>query len=487
MSITSALGAALSGLSVTSRQAEILSSNVANATTPGYARREVGLRAAVLDGTGQGVQMTGITRDVDRQLLGERRLSQAGAGDRGIRAAFMASVEKAMGPADGPASIAGRIAAFDQALIEATGRPDSDARLANVSLTAQSLLGSLAHATDDIQAARATADLRISQDVGLLNTTLSQLKELNDSMLGFTSAGRDISALMDERQRLVDTISAIVPVREIARPMNQMALYTTGGVPLLDGRAAVFGFAPTRTITPEMTQALGGLSGLTINGRPTDAGGSNSPILGGTLAAQFAVRDELAVVAQGKLDAVARDLAERFGAPGLDPTLPPGAPGLFTDGGGLVLPLNEVGLAGRLTLNAAADPAQGGAHSRLRDGLGAVTVGPPGNGTLLSALRQALVATQPLGSTGFMAGTRSFAALASDLLSDGSILRLAAEQDQAFATGRLTALTDVEAQNGIDTDQEMQALLVIEKNYGANARVVQTLNEMIDTLIRLGA
>ena len=48
MSVTSALAGALSGLSATSRQAEILSSNVANATTPGYARRQVSLGSAVL-------------------------------------------------------------------------------------------------------------------------------------------------------------------------------------------------------------------------------------------------------------------------------------------------------------------------------------------------------------------------------------------------------------------------------------------------------
>jgi flagellar hook-associated protein 1 FlgK len=47
------------------------------------------------------------------------------------------------------------------------------------------------------------------------------------------------------------------------------------------------------------------------------------------------------------------------------------------------------------------------------------------------------------------------------------------------------ALTDLEAQNGIDTDQEMQQLLVIEKNYAANAKVIQAVADMIDTLIRL--
>lgn len=484
MSITSALAGALSGLSATSRQAEILSSNVANATTPGFARREVGLGAAVLAGQGQGVQVLGVTRDVDRHLLGERRIAQAGGGDRDVRAEFLKRVEQTLGTADNPSSLAARLATFDQALVESAGRPESQARLNSVAATAKSLMAGLAAATTDIQNARASADRRIGEDVGKLNATLQQLHELNVNLRSFTGAGRDVSALLDERQRLVDQISAIVPVREVPRDLNQIALFTVGGAPLLEGSAAVIGFTPVHTITPEMTQALGGLSGITINGRPYETAGSASPILGGTLGALFSVRDELSVSAQGKLDAAARDLEERFA--GLDPTLAPGAAGLFTDGGGAFDPLNEAGLAGRLRLNAAADPTQGGALFRLRDGLGAATEGPPGNGTLLAALHSALTGARPLASTGFAAGNRSFAVLTSDILSDASALRLSAQSEQSFSAARLTALTDLEAQNGIDTDREMQELLVLEKSYAANAKVIQAVADMIDILIRLG-
>ncbi len=483
MSITSALAGALSGLSATSRQAEILSSNVANATTPGYARRQVGLGAAVLAGHGQGVQVLGVTRDVDRHLLGERRIAQAGGGDRDVRAEFLKRVEQTLGTADNPASLAARVAAFDQALVEAAGRPESQARLNGIATTAKSLMAGLAAATTDIQNARTGADRQIGEDVGKLNSTLQQLHELNVNLRSFTGAGRDVSALLDERQRLVDQISAIVPVREVPRDLNQIALFTVGGAPLLEGSAAAVGFTPVHTITPEMTQALGGLSGISINGRPYDTSGSSSPILGGTLGALFSVRDELAVGAQGKLDAAARDLVERFA--GLDPSLAPGAAGLFTDAGGAFDPLNEAGLAGRLRLNPAADPTQGGALFRLRDGLGATAEGPPGNGALLATLHLALTGARPLASTGFTAGNRSFAVLTSDILSDASAMRLSAQSEQSFSAARLTALTDLEAQNGIDTDQEMQELLVLEKNYAANAKVIQAVADMIDTLIRL--
>ena len=485
MSFTSALAGALSGLSATSRQAEILSSNVANATTPGYVRRQVSLGSAALAGHGQGVQVLGITRDVDRPLLGERRLAQAAGGDRDVRAEFLKRLEQSLGTADSPDSLSARLAAFDQALVEAAGRPESLARLNGIATTAKSLVAGLAAATADIQAARATADHRIGEEVVKLNSTLAQLQELNVNLRSFSGAGRDLSALLDQRQQLVDQISAIVPVWEVPRDLDQIALFTTGGAPLLEGSAAVIGFTPVHTITPEMTQALGGLSGISINGRPFDTSGSASPILGGSLGALFALRDDLAVAAQGKLDAVARDLVDRFADAGVDPTRAPGAPGLFTDGGSAFDPLNEVGLAGRLALNAAADPARGGALFRLRDGLGAVTEGPPGDGTLLTALHRALTTARPLASAGFVAGTRSFAALTGDLMTDVSSSRLSAQSEQSFASAKLAALTDLEAQNGIDTDQEMQDLLVIEKNYAANAKVIQAVAEMIDMLIRL--
>ncbi len=487
MSITSALSSALSGLSATSRQAEILSSNVANATTAGYARREVQLSAAILGGTGQGVAVTSVSRDVDRYLLTERRHAQSGDADRSLRSTFLARVEQAIGTPETPGSLGARLAAFDQALIEAQARPDSQARLAGVATTARALAAVFASASTDIQRSRVTADRQIAAEVGALNAALAQVHDLNTQLRAFTGAGHDISALLDNRQQLIDGIAAIVPIREVPREMNQIALFTTGGAPLLEGTGAELGFSATGTITPEMTQALGGLSGLEINGRPIATSGSASSILGGRLGALFALRDELAVTAQRKLDAVARDLVERFSASGLDPTLASGDPGLFTDDGGAFLAPNEAGLAGRIRFNVAADPSQGGALYRLRDGLAVASEGPPGNAGLLGALHQALSDPRALASAGFTGGTRSFADLASDLLSDTSALRLGADAETSYSAARLNALTDLEDQNGIDTDQEMQMLLVIERNYAANAKVIQTVNDMIDTLIRLGA
>ena len=183
------------------------------------------------------------------------------------------------------------------------------------------------------------------------------------------------------------------------------------------------------------------------------------------------------------MDALARDLVERFSDSGLDTTRAPGDPGLFTDAGAAFDSLNEVGLSQRLRVNAAADPSQGGALWRLRDGLGATMPGSVGDSTLLTALRSTLTGLREPVSGGFMSGERSFSTFAGDLLSSAATLRLTADGEAAYARTRLETFVSMEAENGVDTDQEMQSLLQIERAYAANAKVISTVADMIQTLL----
>lgn len=263
-----------------------------------------------------------------------------------------------------------------------------------------------------------------------------------------------------------------------------IALYSTSGAPLVDGKASEFGFSATRAITAEMNLADGPLSGLTLNGRDMSTG-ANSLIAGGSLSANFAVRDELAPAAQANLDGLARDLVERFQAAGVDPTLASGAAGLFTDRGAAFDPADEVGLSARLQINAAADPAEGGALWRLRDGLGAATQGASGDATLLRGLRTALITESAPASASLDTGPISLSALASTITSWAAQDRVTVEDQLTFAQSRATTLQEQEQRHGVDTDQELQNLLLIEQSYTANARVIQTIDDMLATLMEL--
>lgn len=485
MSIAGSLASALSGLTAAARAAEVISSNIANAQTPGYGRRELQTSARMVGSVGQGVQVTGVSRASNMIVISDRRIAEAGIGDREARAGFFGRLERVIGTPDSATSLGGRIAAFDAALIEASSRPDSEARLSRVADTARNLASHISKAAGDVQVARTAADTRAGSLVGQLNTALGRIAELNTRIMANSGSGRDASALLDQRQQVIDSIATIIPIREVARDGGQIALLTAGGAVLLDGQPQQLGFTSVGIVLPGMTEASGALSGLTINGRSVATSGDGSPIAGGALAAQFAIRDEIAPAAQAQLDAVARDLIERFAAPGLDPTLAVGAPGLFTDDGGAFLVTAEVGVAQRLRLNALADPAQGGAAWRLRDGLGATVEGITGDATMLNGLHAALNAPRALSSGSFFAGARSFSTLGTDLLSSVASARLAGESEASFAAAQVNALRGMELAEGVDTDQELQQLLLIEQSYAANARVVQTVDDMIQTLLRI--
>jgi flagellar hook-associated protein 1 FlgK len=159
--------------------------------------------------------------------------------------------------------------------------------------------------------------------------------------------------------------------------------------------------------------------------------------------------------------------------------------GLFADGGGAFDPQAETGFAGRIAVNPRVDPAQGGALWRLRAGLGAMGPGDTGNGQRLTDLSAALNRATVAVSGGFQPVLRSFQALGAELVSGVATGRLAEQAEATQSATRLAALQEFEARNGVDSDHETKLLLVIERAYAANARVIETVERMLDSLLEI--
>ena len=484
MTISSALTAALTGLTANSRAASVVSSNIANADTDGYGVRRVSL-SPLVQGAGAGVRVVGVTRNVDPILLGERRGAEASQGQADTRASFLTRIEALIGTPNDPGSLSGNFNDFESRLVTAASAPDSQSRLESVLQSAERLATRLNTISDGIQTIRREADNQIGTEVETLNRSLSTIYDLNISIRNAVARGEDALGLQDQQQTLIDSVSDLVPIREIRNDSGMVSLFTGDGLALLDGRPAEFGFTPTAAITADMSYANGDLSGLSVNGRPITLGGSYASLQGGRLAALFDVRDNIGVTAQAQIDGVALDLTARMDAPGLDPTRALTDPGLFTDAGSLAAAANETGLAARLRVNALADPAQGGAVWRLRDGIGAVAEGNAGDPALLQATLEALQADRPTASAVYSGTRRSMSELAGDFLSLTATDRQFAEADLAQAAGRFTVLREAELRGGVDTDQELQRLLEIETAYAANARIVTAVEEMLDQLMRI--
>ncbi|MCM2561918.1 flagellar hook-associated protein FlgK [Lutimaribacter sp. EGI FJ00015] len=482
MSISGALSNALSGLTAASRGAQVVSSNVSNATNEGYMPRSLELASRVIGGHG-GVTVTGMTRHVDLALQSDRRLVDADNANAQTRSSFLEPVSDIAGLPGAPGALGTILAEFDAALVSAASQPNVTTRLDIAVSRAKEVAQALNTMSGDFQQLREKADRTIDTQVMRLNTLLEDLEGMNARISPAT--GHEKAALLDQRDRMLDEISQIVPIRVASRANDAVALYTPKGAILLEGQAAEIGFAPTPTIMPHMTAAAGLLSGLTINGNPVSVDPAGGSLGGGSLGALFDMRDRTLVRAQAGLDAVARDLAERFQVTSLDPTLSSGDAGLFTDAGASVVPVNETGLAGRLSVHAAVDPDSGGATWRMRDGLAAVTQGSTGDGRLLTAMSAALGATQKPESPALPAVGRSLHGLVADLQSNAASDLNEQHRRNAFVTAQRDALLTLEREGGVDTDAEMQNLMRLEQSYAANARVIETVGKLIDTLMRI--
>ncbi|GJL93732.1 MAG: flagellar hook-associated protein [Hyphococcus sp.] len=484
MSITSALSNANSGLSAASKRASVVSNNIANALTPGYARRELSVSENVTGGRGSGVGVDGISRAFNQALTNDRRVAESMMTRDQTIATTQAGFNSALGEPGDAFSLFNQYQQLETSLRSLAQTPESQPLQAQVLDAANALVSRFNQLSDQTQITRQNADAQIGQQVDFVNSTLKQIEKLNGEISSGKGGGRDVTALEDQRKTLIDQVSALVPVREVPRGNDRIDLITNEGVFLIAGKAREIQFTPANGVTPDMM--LGGaLSGLTVEGSDiTPGGGGGFAIQQGGIAGLFEVRDQLAPAFQSQIDGLARDVIERF--ENIDPTLAPGAPGLFTDAGAALDPTNETGIAGRIALNADVDPNQGGAAWRLRDGLGAATEGPAGNASIIVTLLDALTNLKaPPASTG-LNGQLSAAEAVANVTSSVGATRISAETRLASSSARTQALMDAETENmAVDTDAELQKLLQIEQAFAANARVIQTADDMIRRLLEI--
>lgn len=477
MSLANALSNAMSGIRAAARGTEVVASNIANATTPGYARREVSLSARTEIAAGGGVRIDGVQRIVQQSILAQSRISGGELAARQMLTAHATAMENAIGTAGEAGSLSATLADFQSALIAATARPDDQTTLGLVADKAGGLADKIRTIGAAIQATRTQADQAIATDVDRLNAGLKEVADLNRLITVQMATTGDANALIDRRQAVIDDLSQIVPMRETAREGGQVALYTKSGAALLNGAHPVqIAFRPSGAIGPGMSVAGGQLHRLEIDGEPLTA--SQAQLFqGGRLGANFTIRDTLAPDMQAQIDDLAKDIYDRFADPGVDKTLSAGQPGLFGDRGG---PFggSTIGLAQRLSLN---DVIGTDGVWRLRDGLVASVSSGTADASLLSRLSAALDGQRNVGGGAQLSATGA----AARLTEYAATVRVGAQDRQVGARAAHAGLTSALAADGVDTDAEMEKLLQIERSYSANAKVLQAVDNMLQDLLRM--
>ena len=466
MSFAATFSNALSGISASTLRAEVLSFNIANAQTDHYSRRAVAFEPLVPGG----VRALGISRAqagaADADLIG----AEARAQGAGVRAEAALAINRGFGDADDTNGLYAVFGRFEQALSDLRLTPESGSAQTALLRAAQDVAETFARLNADAQQMRLNADRAIGQTVGRINDALSQLSRLNADAR--RPRGINLDTVAERQRALVAEISREMDIRVDGKYGGELTIRTRGGYLLLGEEPAELSFTPSGSMSFNLSYANGDLSGLFVDGRditPTMLQGVKE----GGLAAQFAVRDSLVPDYATRLDALAQDLADRLAA--ADSTA---VEGLF------VLHAGLTSAAERLAVNAAVDPAQGGELFRLRDGVGAGAPGPAAGQGVLGEIEAALDALRPLTAATSDAGAYAFRDLLGAVATRlGTQALRADERREGAAEARTSIETEVTRLTGVDTDRELQDLLLVEQAFAANARVIRVADEMLRQLL----
>jgi flagellar hook-associated protein 1 FlgK len=176
------------------------------------------------------------------------------------------------------------------------------------------------------------------------------------------------------------------------------------------------------------------------------------------------------------------------------PTLPAVA-GLFTYTGGPALPPSGsavAGLASSIRINPNADPSQGGNAELVRDGGisgNAAYKYNTANAPSFTDRIQALIANLGSGQT-FDASTQlpsssSVADYAKNSISWLEALRQSATAEADYrSTVAQRATASLSQGTGVNLDEEMTNLLDLERTFQASSRLINTVNDMLSTLLQ---
>lgn len=447
MASFASMNSALSALRYQQVALDVAGTNVANAATEGYVRRRVvgetvgaGPVAALWSRpspTAAGVQASAIDRMVDPFLEIRGRAEHGRQAYLDLQASALARVETGLAEPGG-SGVSAALAGFKATLHDLVNAPGSDAARSQVLAAANTVADAIRLQARNLAEETADQQSRLAVTVNEVNTVARELAATNHSIAASNLTAGDTANLLDERDRLSMKLAELTGGTATIRSDGGMDV-ELNGVSLVSGDTA------------HEVEIVSG-------GKPTafaisDGGGSIPGSLGGEVGAIADLLDtKLPDYADG-LSAVAQDLADALNAQhalGYDRN---------GDAGGPLFDYDPADVAGSLTV-AVTDP-----RKLAASGIASPDVIDAGNADLLIDAITVDDAYQQL--------VNGFGTIVA------STKRLAANQ-QAL-TNQVDSAREQLA--GVSLDEETVNMLTAQRGYEAAARVMTTVDSLLDTLI----
>ena len=454
------LNTALSGLRTSQEMLDIASHNIANANTPGYSRQRATITASPpfsypsFNRTGQpgqlgtGVQVTSIDRIRDVYLDQQINDQQALTGYWTARSDVLATAESAF-PEPSGTGLGSELSKFWSSWEDLAANPSSSAARTAVLTQASSLAARFNRDAGQLASQVSAADGQVRGTIATVDDLASQIAALNKQIQGIEVAGDHANDLMDQRDQLVQQLNELVPTQSVAQKDGTVTLLI-GGTALVDHDRA--------TAVTSTDDASGHAVPAWSTGAPLE-------VTGGKLKAYLEARDVTLAGYQTSLDTLASQIADQINAlhqSGVDQNGNAGL-ALFTYTPGAA--------ASSLAVNTAigTDPTKV---------VVAASAGAPGDTSIASAIA-GLVDSATFGA-GKQTPTDVYASFIGQIGADSA----QATEMQGNQSLVLTQLDNRRSSiSGVSLDEEATDVIRFQQAYQASAKVITTINEMLDTLI----
>jgi flagellar hook-associated protein 1 FlgK len=467
------LNIALSALQSEQSSLDTTSHNIANASTVGYSRQVSELAAnpalgalsvwgMIIPGQiGQGVKVADVTRIRDQFNDNNLRAGYATQGEADVRQTTWQNIESAL-PEPGDTGLQASMSNFWTALQNVSTNPEDAGSRQALAQSIQGLGQSFQNASNSLTQQRADVDTQANSMVDTINAVSGQIANLNTSISKLESVGQNPNDLLDQRDNLIDQLSALGNTT-VTPGTNGVDTVTLGGVVIVDPSTATG--LPTTTPTRATWNpgygttpaTLAGLTGGQLKGLLDAYSTTLNPAASGSIPAKL---DQLAISIH--------DVVNTQNEAGFDLN---GTAGVALFAG------TAITSASQLAVNPSvvADPSLIAAAS--------TAAGAPGDSSNMIAMIALRASTTPSGST---LGGKTFDDFYAGMVSSMGLAAQSATTDSTTAATVVNTLSDRRSQvSGVSLDEEMTNLLQFQHAYAAAGRAMSTMNDMLDTLVNM--
>lgn len=472
------LSIASSGLSAARAALEVTGQNVANANTEGYTRQRIDqspmAQTALAtyftqNSNGEGVVVNGVSRLNDAVVDARVNSTASSSSYWSTTADAVSTVETSLNEPT-TSGLASQLNTFWndwQTVANNIGTTASSSAASQLiqqgNLVASTISGGYDAAKNAWSAARTAADSTATT----INTTAANIANLNKTIRSLSAAGGNVNSLLDQRDAAVTTLAKLTGATTRSNADGTIDV-VVGGNSLVSG------------VTSRSVKVAGAAdfsevaNGKSVTLEWTDSPGSTVSLDGGEMAARIA---SLQPAATGGTGGVFAEAAQAYNT-------------IAKTVADAVNTIHEAGAnsAGQTGLKFFTYTSDATAASTLavaaKSGADIATGGLTATGTSKGANDASNAdAIAQLGSSATGPNT-TWATYVSRVGSQSATAAARSTTATTAATAATTAQTSV---SGVDLDEETSNLVIYQHAYQASARVISTINDVLDTLINMGA